>query len=326
MSDINKEPFKFTGNGADFFRIWIVNILLTIITLGIYSAWAKVRTKSYFYGNTWLQSNSFAYMASPIAILKGRLIAVGFIFVASAVSDLYPSFGWLMGLFILSIIPWLFCRSLRFNALNSSYRNIRLNFTGNWLEAFMAFGVWPLFGFLSLGLLIPEALKKQQSFIISNSCYGTTSFSFDVPSSSFYKLFITTIGLMIFGGLLTFIAFYIPIISFLLGWPIYLAIFAYFRAHLFNLTYGGSMLGQHGFEPSMTTSGVGWLYFSNMVMMTFTLGLFYPWAKVRAAHYMANSLSAKLTGPLDQFVAAETDRIGALGEEMGEMFDLDIGL
>ena len=45
-------PFEFHGNGADYFRIWIVNLLFSILTLGIYSAWAKVRTKKYFYGNT----------------------------------------------------------------------------------------------------------------------------------------------------------------------------------------------------------------------------------------------------------------------------------
>ena len=41
-------PVQFNGRGGEFFGIWIVNILLSIITLGIYSAWAKVRTKRYF--------------------------------------------------------------------------------------------------------------------------------------------------------------------------------------------------------------------------------------------------------------------------------------
>jgi hypothetical protein len=37
------EQLHFTGSGAEYFGIWIVNLLLTILTLGIYSAWAKVR-------------------------------------------------------------------------------------------------------------------------------------------------------------------------------------------------------------------------------------------------------------------------------------------
>jgi uncharacterized membrane protein YjgN (DUF898 family) len=40
-------PFEFRGTGGEYFRIWIVNLLLTILTLGIYSAWAKVRQLRY---------------------------------------------------------------------------------------------------------------------------------------------------------------------------------------------------------------------------------------------------------------------------------------
>ncbi|MCS6766168.1 MAG: DUF898 domain-containing protein, partial [Candidatus Protistobacter heckmanni] len=35
-------PLRFTGSGAEYFRIWIVNLSLSVLTLGIYSAWAKV--------------------------------------------------------------------------------------------------------------------------------------------------------------------------------------------------------------------------------------------------------------------------------------------
>ncbi len=68
--------FKFTGQAGEYFRIWIVNICLTLVTLGIYSAWAKVRRKRYFYGNTLLNEAGFDYLADPKAILRGRLIEV----------------------------------------------------------------------------------------------------------------------------------------------------------------------------------------------------------------------------------------------------------
>src|SRR5690349_15587002 len=69
------EPFEFRGRAGEYFGIWIVNLFLTIVTLGIYSAWAKVRKKRYFYGNTWLAGSNFEYHGRPLAILKGRLIA-----------------------------------------------------------------------------------------------------------------------------------------------------------------------------------------------------------------------------------------------------------
>jgi len=48
----NRISFRFHGSGSEYFRIWLVNSILSLLTLGVYSAWAKVRRKRYFYGNT----------------------------------------------------------------------------------------------------------------------------------------------------------------------------------------------------------------------------------------------------------------------------------
>ena len=71
------EPVSFTGTGGEYFKIWIVNLALTIVTLGVYSAWAKVRRLQYFYRHTRLAGAGFDYHGDPIAILKGRIIARG---------------------------------------------------------------------------------------------------------------------------------------------------------------------------------------------------------------------------------------------------------
>src|SRR5450631_475776 len=73
------EQLHFTGSGAEYFGIWIVNLLLTIVTLGIYSAWAKVRRLQYFYRHTELAGSSFDFHGSPIRILIGRAIALGMV-------------------------------------------------------------------------------------------------------------------------------------------------------------------------------------------------------------------------------------------------------
>ena len=70
-----RHPFEFRGNSAEYFRIWVINLALSLLTLGIFSAWAKVRRERYFYGNTWVAGAPFEYLASPINVLKGRLIA-----------------------------------------------------------------------------------------------------------------------------------------------------------------------------------------------------------------------------------------------------------
>jgi hypothetical protein len=66
---------EFTGTGKEYFRIWIVNLFLTLITFGIFSAWAKVRKKLYFYSHTILDGTPFQYLGQPLPILKGRIRA-----------------------------------------------------------------------------------------------------------------------------------------------------------------------------------------------------------------------------------------------------------
>lgn len=97
MSDISVsvdqraiERGSFSGNAKEYFGIWIVNILLTIVTIGIYSAWAKVRRKRYFNGNTVLAGRAFGYHATGGQIFKGRLIAFAFIVISQAHRS-YPS-------------------------------------------------------------------------------------------------------------------------------------------------------------------------------------------------------------------------------------------
>src|SRR5574340_1245627 len=67
---------EFTARGTGYFGIWIVNLLLSVLTLGVYSAWAKVRRLQYFYRNTSLAGVAFAYHGQPLAILRGLVIAV----------------------------------------------------------------------------------------------------------------------------------------------------------------------------------------------------------------------------------------------------------
>ena len=71
-----RHPFAFTGSTKEYFKIWIVNALLTIVTLGIYSAWAKVRNKRYLYNNTWVNGASFEYHGKPTKILQAYFIVL----------------------------------------------------------------------------------------------------------------------------------------------------------------------------------------------------------------------------------------------------------
>ena len=102
----DKLGFEFRGSAREWFGIWIVNLLLSIVTLGIYSAWAKVRTKRYFNGNTKLAGHSFDYHANPVAILKGRIIVVVVLVVLNLLSQINPLLAIGVLVFYAIALPW----------------------------------------------------------------------------------------------------------------------------------------------------------------------------------------------------------------------------
>ncbi|HDY8066750.1 hypothetical protein LO82_10475 [Vibrio vulnificus] len=129
---------QFKGQGGEFFGIWIVNILLSVITLGIYSAWAKVRTKRYFYGNTFIAGDNFEYHAQPMQLLKGRLVALTLVLIWVVANSFFPLASLvLLGLFYVAL-PWLLWSNARFDSAMTSYRNVHFAFNGSLKEAYMS--------------------------------------------------------------------------------------------------------------------------------------------------------------------------------------------
>lgn len=130
-------PVRFLGTGSEYFRIWIVNLLLTIVTLGIYSAWAKVRRLKYMYRNTQIADSSFDYHGSPISILIGRIVAL-VLLIAYNFSFQFSLIAGVITIAVLAaIFPWLIRQSLRFRARYSSYRGIHFQFVGGLAEIYL---------------------------------------------------------------------------------------------------------------------------------------------------------------------------------------------
>lgn len=371
-------PFQFTGSGGEYFKIWIVNLCLTILTLGIYSAWAKVRRNRYFYGNTRAAGNAFDYLANPVSILKGRLIAVAFFGALTASQHIsMVAYGVLMLVFLV-LLPWLIVRSLTFRARNTAWRNIRFTFGGTYGQAFLNFILLPAapmaliflpslyiqphdpagatrllvpmgIGFLLMAALGPYMLFRQKRWFVEQSGYGRDPFQFEASVMDFYKVFgvllLILIGMFVafmllgVGGAVGmaasgagrnpeagagFLGFLVILyVLFAFG---YAFMFAYFNARMANIIYGGASIEGHEFQADLSAWGLFKVYLVNILGIILTLGLFIPWAKVRTAHYMADHLYLVPNGDLGQFVAEQQSAVAAVGEEMGEMFDIDIGL
>ncbi|MGR4870913.1 YjgN family protein [Variovorax sp. LARHSF232] len=160
---IGHHPINFTGDGGEYFRVWIVNVLLSIVTLGIYTPWARRRTVKYFYSHTEVADGPLEFTAKTRSMVVGFLL-LAVIYAAINVAsetghDVVVGLAMLGGV---ALAPWLWGKAMRFRLGNTRWRGLRLQFGASWAEVYRAswpvfalVGLWVVLGFL-LALLAPE--------------------------------------------------------------------------------------------------------------------------------------------------------------------------
>ncbi|HLP97363.1 MAG TPA: YjgN family protein [Sideroxyarcus sp.] len=329
----NKQHFEFTGKGWEYFRIWIVNLLLTILTLGIYSAWAKVRRLQYFYRNTRLAGASFDYHGTPIAILKGRFIAFGLLLLYNVTLKFNPILGLAIGLLLALVMPWLLMRSLRFKLYNSSYRGLRFGFAGQTRGAYRAFLLYPLIAALTAYLLAPLAHQRIKQYQFDNSRFGNAAFKFNGTVKGFYLIYLSAFAVLVGAVLLAFALARMAspqdmagsiVIGVLIVGVALLVVSGLFSAYMQNLVWGNTVLGEHRFFSQVSARRLLWVRVSNFAGIMLTLGLFTPFAAIRMLRLQLESMGVESSGDMSGFIADQQQQATAAGEETAEMFDVDI--
>lgn len=331
--------FEFAGRGGEYFRIWIVNVFLTVLTFGIYSAWAKVRRNRYLYGSTLLEGAAFDYLASPIAILKGRLVAVGLLMVYAMSELISPILQGALALAFLPVVPWLVIRARRFTLRNTAYRNIRFDFSARYGEALVVYILWPMMIAFSLFLLYPLYAWQRAKFIVENSTFGTQGFEFSVGKGAYflaYLKFLLLFGAVLTAGGLGFGATLAasdsgapPGLALLVLFVTMLALLAtlsYKHVTVTNLTWSGIEVGGMRTHCALETPRMYWIALSNLLAIVASVGLLIPWAMIRMARYRVERVSLQNPENLDALLGAQTAQISAAGEEIGEFLGIDIGL
>lgn len=342
-----QSTFEFEGSSGEYFRIWIVNLLLTIVTFGIYSAWAKVRRLRYFYGNTFIDGHNFDYHADPVRILIGRIIVFGGLFTVNILSNISPLFLLLL-LPYLAALPWIINQSIAFNAQVTSYRNVRFSFRGSYLPALGVFVLMPMAALLSIGLLAPVASRLSRNYIGNRLRFGTSSFATDAPLGRLYAnlgysaaVFVAGSILLAGAALVTAIltgslqqwgssrdqAISAVLVSFVLTYAmLFIASYVY-GAGVRNIAFNATTLqGGHHLSSDMSRLRYAWILVSNAILTMLTLGLMWPWAAVRNWRYFAVSTSVVTTTGLDAFIGASTPSGSVTASEYLDVGGVDIGL
>jgi uncharacterized membrane protein YjgN (DUF898 family) len=335
--------FAFTGRTREYFRIWIVSLALSIVTAGVYSAWGKVRKKRYLLHHTRVAGDGFDFRGTPLAILRGRIIAVmlfgGIALGRHVMIELQLAF---IALLVL-LTPWIAVASARFNARNTLYRNVAFDFDGRlWtaVKVFLGFGALAI---VTLGLAYPWFRARRARFLVGGHRYGATPFVAAVETGDFVLMYLLA-SLAFVGCIVALIAattattvaqgppgsgatpaggFYAGLALF---YAIYIVIFAFVRARTQNLIANGTIVGPIRLESRLRGTRLSWLYVTNIFAVIGTLGLATPWAVVRLARYRAATLTLVTTAPLEALPVATAGSASATASEVSDLFDVDVAL
>jgi uncharacterized membrane protein YjgN (DUF898 family) len=342
-----RHQMQFSGTTAEFFGIWIVNVVLTILTLGIYSAWAKVRTERYFYSNTKLAGTPFEFLANPIQILKGRLIAYALVIILSVAAQLQLFYIFIPVYLALAIgFPWLIYLSLRFRARYSAWRGLKFRFVDGVFESYVNFMFKPLLAGITMYLLVPWVKLSQHEYIGNGHRFGGKRFNFQGELGKYYTPFFIALGIGFVGFMLFMVAIIglavmqglsgemgaseeMPLIMIPFIILLYVMMFGltfYLQTKYLNLFWNGLRLGPHKFVSTLAVRTMIWLYFSNGVAILLSLGLATPWAMIRMARYRANSFVFLSAGSMDEFTAEFEVGRDSTGAELADALDMDLDI
>ena len=381
--------FEFRGTTGEFFRIWIVNTLLTVVTLGLFSPWAKVRTRRYFHASAFLDGANFDYRANPWSILLARLLVVAVV-VGGAYyvgEDLLQNA--VHATLLALLLPWALVRGLAFNARYSTHRGARFAFKKETARAYLIFApltfayilpgyllyftaapdatmdtvkeppvqfmiVLSIVAALCLFIIAPWLMRAWHRFKADNHSLGSARFQFEKPHIREYLaalwiipilgLFLFVVAIFIAAGItreltdessagsgqvaLLFLVFavivYFPLVIMLTCAAAYL--FRTFWTHI-RFTVGGES-GKFRVDFATGEFAVK-ILIVNYIAIFFSLGLLYPWAKIRRARFLAANIAVETTpAALEKIPPVRGESEGALGEELdaAEGFDFDVGL
>ena len=304
--------FRFFGTGSALFVLILKNVLLTLLSAGVYGAWAKTEQRKFVWQNTEFHGQRFVYHGTGRELFAGYLKLLG----GYAVFFGVPALGRLASpklalglqvvfmLAVLGLIPFALYWSRAYLMSRTSWRGVRFSLASDARAFARVFIGGYLLTLITLGFYAPVWTNRVHSFLRNRTSFGDTRFRYD--GKDFDAWAIAMKGL--FFSLITFGLYYF--------W--YLAEITRFRA---RHTQFGNARG-HSALAGAELLKVGLIY---ILGTTLTLGLAFPWL---ACYLMETSLEGlSLEGDIDFTRVRRAAASGnALGDGLADAMDIGLPL
>ena len=303
----------FKGKGDSFFKIVIVNWLLTIVTLGIYYPWAKAKTLQFIFGQTTLNEDPFKFHGTGNEMFKGFikaiLLFVCFLAIAGAIVYFFelPILGLLsFYLGVIAILPLAIHGSYRYRMSRTSWRGIRFGYRGDRNEFIKLFFKWVFFTIISLGLYGSWFKMNLRSYVLSNVRFGNAELNYEGDGGDYlvlnikgYFLSVVTLGIYSFWWQKDIFEYYVDNLS----------------LHKENKSI----------QFNSTATGVDFmgLILVNFLLIIFTLGLGYAWVVTRTMKFIFDHIELDGNIDLDTLHQIEDNFKDATADDISDFLDID---
>lgn len=339
-SNYSKFKMDFQGTAPEYYKIWFVNLMFSILSLGIYSAWAKIRKQKYLYSHTYLNKENFDYHAKPIQVLKGRAIIFGIYLCFMFLSKYNPEYTQVLILIGFLLLPWFVVRVMTFKLRNTSYQNIRFGFNLNYKGSYAVQIKSVLANIFSLGLASLWGMNLVIKFIAENSRFGKTNFIYFGTSKPLYRALVRSILATLFmAAVLSSIAFMVNLIftipkdalvilpALIMAFA-YIFMFSHMQSAFHNNKFNHLRVGPINFRGTSTGLSFFYLNLGNFLIILFSLGLAYPVVTLRNHRFKIENTRLRVRKDIgfDGFAADNRLPLGATSEAAGDFWDIDIGV
>lgn len=323
----------FQGKGSTLFGQYLVNILLSVVTLGIYSFWGKVKILQYQYEQTQLNGSPFRFLGTGgqmfvgylkflavmlVAVVLPMILLFVAVFNAAMAGETEGSailvpllvfYAYMILLFSV-LVPLAANGWFRYRLRVSSWRGITGSYRGLNKELIPLYLGGLLLTLVTLGIYGAWFQVKVQKYIYSKISYGNLTLEFTGKGG---ELFL--IGLK--GILLT-------IVTLGIYW------FWYSR-NLYRWTAENTVVlqngGRHPLSTKVTAGALFRFWVPNLLLLVVTLGLAFPWFTVNGFKFFFANLTLPDGIDFDSLDQGPAQDGTAVGEALHDFLDLgDFGL
>ncbi len=216
---------RYQGDTSKFALIFFKNVLLTILTLGIYYPWAQVEFLKFHSNATILKDNNFNFQGNAKDVLRSFItvfifVSIGYILLFSSTvsSNIVTQSSLLICSYLIFIIliPLIIHGTVKYRSQKTTWKGVQFSYLGSKTELFWKFISGILISVLTLGIYTPWFMTELRKYVIGHLRFGNLSFEFKGDGAKlfwiqfkFILLYILTLGIYTFWYIKELLEFYV---------------------------------------------------------------------------------------------------------------------